>query len=494
VPRGVPEALLAPVPDAAVQLVRRWARTHGPFAADEPAARLGLPAERVAAVLAELAAAGTVVSGGFRPGGRGREWCDAEVLRRLRQRSLAALRREVEPTSAEALARFLPAWQGVGSPAGGLGRTFEVVAQLQGVPVPASVLEADVLAARVAGYTPRLLDELLAAGEVMWAGAGPLGRADGKVVLHLRGSPLARAPGPPAGDRPAGAEHDRLRAVLAERGACFFRDLGGADDRQTLDALWDLVWAGEVTNDSFAPVRAVLRGRPPARGRPRPGRVATLGPPAAQGRWSLVERGGPAATEVAAAQAAALLERHGVLTREAVRGEGVPGGFAGLYPVLAAMEQAGRIRRGYFVTGLGGAQFALPGAVDRLRAARPEAGPPAAVLLAATDPANPFGVALPWPAAGPRRAAGASVVVVDGRASLYLERGGRSLIALRDADGTWEAAAVAALADLASPAGSGRARRLTVADPPSALVPHLAAAGFVPTPRGLALYPALPSR
>ncbi|HVL93007.1 MAG TPA: DEAD/DEAH box helicase [Acidimicrobiales bacterium] len=494
VPRGVPDAFLEPVPDAAEQLVRRWARTHGPFTAGDPAARLGLPVDRVDAVLAGLGRAGTLVAGEFRPGGSGREWCDAEVLRLLRQRSLAALRREVEPTSAEALARFLPAWQGVGAGAGGLDRTFEVVGQLQGVAIPASVLEADVLAARVRGYSPRLLDELLAAGEVLWTGAGPLGRSDGKVALYLRGGALARASVAPlpGADRPGGAEHDRLRSLLADRGARFFRDLGGADDRATLDALWDLVWAGEVTNDSFAAVRALARRRAPTRGsRPRPGRLATLGPPTSQGRWSLVERGGATPTEGAAAVAAALLERHGVVTREAVRGEGIPGGFAGVYPVLRAMEEAGRIRRGYFVAGLGGAQFALPGAVDRLRAARGGGPEVPTVVLAATDPANPFGVALAWPVPGPKRVAGAYVVIVDGLASLYLERGGRGLLALRETDGTWEEAAVAALATLVTGA---RRSRLTVAAPTAALEPALSAAGFVPTPRGLTLYPPLPGR
>ena len=486
VPRGVPDAFLEPVPDAAEQLVRRWARAHGPFAAGEPAARLGLPLARAEAVLAGLVRAGTVAVGEFRPGGSGREWCDAEVLRLVRQRSLAALRRQVEPTSVGALARFLPVWQGVGSDVRGLDRAFEVVTQLQGVAIPASVLEADVLASRMGDYSPRLLDELLAAGEVMWAGAGSLGRSDGKVVLHLRGSRLAGGPVAPGADRPEGAEHDRLRAALGERGAQFFRELGGTDDRATLDALWDLVWSGEVTNDSFAAVRALVRRRAPTRGkaRPRPGRLANLGPPTAQGRWSLVEWGGTPPTELVAATAAALLERHGVLTREAVRGEGVAGGFTGVYPVLRALEEAGRIRRGYFVTGLGGAQFALPGAVDRLRAARDAQVPP--LVLAATDPANPFGVALPWPVTGPRRVAGAYVVLVDGAATLFLERGGRSLTPLRDPDGSWEHVAVAALAALVS---TGRHPRLTIADPPPALTPYLSAAGFVPTPRGLALYP-----
>ncbi|MDQ1437884.1 MAG: ATP-dependent helicase Lhr and Lhr-like helicase [Acidimicrobiaceae bacterium] len=495
VPRGVPDAFLEPVPDALSQLVRRWARTHGPFVTAEPAARLGMPVELAEDTLARLAGAGTVVRGEFRPEGTEREWCDAEVLRLLRQRSLAALRREVEPISAEALARFLPAWQGVGGEGRGIDRCFEVVAQLQGVPMPASVLERDVLSSRMREYSPRLLDELLAAGEVMWVGAGSIGREDGKVVLLLRDRAHLLLPVlAQSAETPAEPEHDRIRQALAERGACFFRELA-VDDRVTLDALWDLVWAGEVTNDSFAAVRALSakkRSGGKARGgRPRLGSLAALGPPTAQGRWSLVARevGGleAAHTESVTALAGVLLERHGVVTRESVRGEGVPGGYAGVYPVLRAMEEGGRIRRGYFVTGLGGAQFALPGAVDRLRAFRDgEAeGQPGAVVLAATDPANPYGVALPWPAKGPQRAAGAFVVLVGGLASLYVERGGKGLVALRAYDGTWEDEAVAALGRLLA---AGRFKRLTVERADPDLEPRLRAAGFVPTPKGLVRY------
>ncbi|MBV8958403.1 MAG: DEAD/DEAH box helicase, partial [Actinobacteria bacterium] len=494
VPRGVPEAFLEPVADALDQLVRRWARTHGPFTADQPALRFGLSVAAVDQVLARLAEDGRVLRGAFTPEGAEREWCDSDVLRTLRQRSLAALRREVEPTEVEALARFLPAWHGVGAESSGLDRTLEVVAQLQGVPIPASVLERDVFAARVRDYSPRYLDELLAAGEVMWVGAGPLGRDDGKLRLLLRGQAdlLLDRLAPSAGDRPDGKEHERLREVLASRGACFFRDLGGEDDKVTLDALWDLVWAGEVTNDSFSPVRALSlkkRSGGQARGgRPRLGALTALGPPTAQGRWSLVSAPISAdvdPTRAMHALAGVLLERHGVLTREAVRGEGVPGGFSAVYPVLRAMEEAGRIRRGYFVAGLGGAQFALPGAVDRLRAFRDvtPSGVPKVVVLAATDPANAYGLSLPWPVTGPKRVAGAHIVLLDGLASLYVEK--RGLIALRDFDGTWEEPAVDALGELLA---DGRYSRLSVEKYPRELEPFLSAAGFVPTPKGLVRY------
>ncbi len=492
-PPGLPEVFLTPVDDPLGTLLGRWARTHGPFLTAEPAARFGLPVGVVEAVLAGRADRGLLLRGEFRPEGREREWCDPEVLRSVRQRSLAALRKEVEPVEAPVLARFLPEWQGVGSDARGVERLVEVVRQLQGVAIPASVLERDVLSSRVSAWSPRLLDELAAAGEVAWVGAGPLGRDDGKVLLFLRGQAAALRPVSVAGggERPTDVEHDRIREVLARRGACFFRELAGADDHGSLDALWDLVWAGEVTNDSFAALRAFVGGTARRSGsankRPRPGSLTVLGPPKAQGRWALVEAelplGDVTPTERSYALSAALLDRHGVLTREAVRGEGHGGGFAAVYPVLRTMEESGRARRGYFVAGLGGAQFALPGAVDRLRARREATGD--VLVLAATDPANAYGVSLPWPVPGPRRVAGAYVVLVDGLASLYVEKGAKSLVALRQLDGTWEDAAVGALDGLVA---SGRVRRLAVERYDEALGPVLRAAGFVPSPKGLVRY------
>ena len=474
-PPGVPQAFLEPVDAPLHSILRRWARRRGPFVTAEAAARFGISVDTAARALEQIE---TLVRGEFRPEGTEREWCDSEVLRLVRQRSLAALRREVEPTEPAALARFLPAWHGVGSDAGGLDRTYEVVSQLQGVAIPASVVERDVLSARVHDYSPRLLDELCGAGEVVWVGAGPLGRDDGKVMLFLRDqAPAMLSLNPPAAP-PEGAEHDRIRAVLDARGACFFREMMGANDTETLDALWDLVWAGEVTNDSFAAVRAFGRPRKAARSRPRPGSLTALGPPRAQGRWTLTSRelrsNDVLPTSAAHLRAVSLLERHGVLTREAVRGEGSPGGFAAVYPVLRAMEEAGRIRRGYFVAGLGGAQFALPGAVDRLRRYR-ESGDDT-LLLAATDPANAYGLAVPWPVKGPQRAAGAYVVLVGGLASLYLERGGRTLVALREIDGSWEGPALDTLTRLG---------KLSLQRFPEELRPLLMATGFVPTPKGL---------
>jgi ATP-dependent Lhr-like helicase len=330
----------------------------------------------------------------------------------------------------------------------------------------------------VPGYQARLLDELGALGEVGWVGRGSLGRDDGRIALFRPGRDALRPASPPDGmERPESERHDRIREHLARRGASFYREIhaaaGGGSDRAMLDALWDLVWAGEVTNDTFAPLRA-LRWKRPSGGNgarhPRPGRLTALGPPEAAGRWSLVE---PVtdltATERLHAQALALLERHGVLTREAVAGEGIEGGFAGVYPILRALEEAGRIRRGYFVDGLGAAQFALAGALDRLRAVREPADRPfeAAVhLLAAADPANPYGAALAWPRRGEtdrrplQRAAGAYVVLVDGVAALYLERGGSTLQTLAPADDPTIAAT--ALRALAALVGTGRTRELVI--------------------------------
>ena len=494
-PVGVPEAFLVPASAALDGLLARWARTHGPFLSEAPAGRWGLPIGVVGDALERLLAAGTLVRGEFRPDGVEREWCDPEVLRQLRRRSLARLRREVEPVEPAALARFLPLWHGVAAAEGpraqagprgqaALERLAEIVDQLAGLPIPASVLERDILPARLPGYNARMLDELGSLGEVAWIGRGPLGRDDGRILLYRPGREVLRPLDVPEGfERPTGERHDGIRAHLARRGASFYREIhaaaGGGSDRDVLDALWDLVWAGEVTNDTFAPLRA-LRWKRPARSsaRPRPGRLTALGPPEAAGRWSLVEDVAeatgsagdlrPATTERLHALSLALLERHGVLVRDALGSEVLSGGFSAVYPVLRALEDAGRIRRGYFVEGLGGAQFALAGAIERLRAVReprPD-GRPVAVLLAAADPANPFGAALPWPRRGPAdrrvfaRAAGAYVVSVDGHPALYVERGGSGLLTLPAFDDPETASvAVAALRGLVD---DGRLRELVV--------------------------------
>jgi ATP-dependent Lhr-like helicase len=516
-PLGTPAAFLAPVTGALESLLARWARSHGPFLGPEPARRWGLPDGVVADALGRLEVAGSLLRGEFRPDGTEREWCDLEALARLR--------REVEPVEPAALGRFLPAWQGIAPvgapppplrPTAALERLAEVVDQLAGLPIPASVLERDVLPARVPGYQPRLLDELGALGEVAWVGRGSLGRDDGRVVLLRPGREALRPTGPidDAAAPPAGPRHDAIRDALVRRGASFFREIagvaGGGPEREMLDALWDLVWAGEVTNDTFAPLRALRWKRPAGSrrraARPRVGRLVSLGPPEAAGRWSLVDAAadGPGASTTGRlhALALALLDRHGVVTREAVAAEGIAGGFSAVYPVLAALEDAGRVRRGYFVDGLGAAQFAQPGAIDRLRALRePESGSARLVhLLAASDPANPYGAALPWPRRGDddrrplQRAAGAYVALVDGVAALYLDRGGGTLQTLPAFDDP--AVAAGALGALRSLLADGRFRELVIGridGSPIADSPRRATlldAGFAPGYRGLVLRPA----
>ena len=303
-PVGIPAAFLGPATGALDGLLARYARTHGPFLTPDPARRWGLPVGVVGDALERMLAAGTLLRGEFRPGGAEREWCDPEVLRLLRRRSLARLRREVEPVDPAALGRFLPDWQGV-APVGAarpplrgtaaLERLAEVVDQLAGLPIPASVLERDVLPARIPGYQPRLLDELGALGEVAWVGRGSLGRDDGRIALVRPGREILRPIGPPDGvEPPAEPRHVAIREHLAARGRLVLpravrRRPRRRSDREVLDALWDLVWAGEVTNDTFAPLRALRwkrTGSGARRAGGRPGRLTALGP--AGGGRSLV--------------------------------------------------------------------------------------------------------------------------------------------------------------------------------------------------------------
>jgi ATP-dependent Lhr-like helicase len=596
-PAGLPAVFTDPVPRPWDDLVGRFARSHGPFVTAQVADRYGVGFDRVLPVLESLEAAGRLVRGEFRPDGIEREWCDDDVLRQLRRRSLAALRREVEPVEAAAFARFLPEWQGIGAPNRGVDALVETIGFLQGAAIPASVLEADVLPARLPGYRSIDLDELCATGEVVWVGAGAVGARDGRVRLLFRdqagllvapvaftdrSDPAEAAVGPggaapvdatavadpasppdePAPDRPEDPDrwvipkpiqgaggaplaarlpgarpaddrddtsalssepiHHALRDHLARSGASFWPDLVAAaqqagidyDDATVLDGLWDLVWSGEVTNDSLAPLRAVvagagtranrrgaratraakIRARRPNLGRPSMGSLNRLGPPAAAGRWSLVApllEPRPIPTESIHAQALQLLERHGVLTREAALAEGITGGFAGIYPVLKALEERGHVRRGYFVAGLGAAQFALPGAVDRLRAAREVAEDDLTpVVLAATDPAQPYGAAMPWPDSPgrPARSAGAYLVLVAGEPVAFLERGAHSLatFAATEHHPHWAEGLVALVKD-------GHLKKIDLTkidgDAPSQspIVDHLKAAGFTDGYKGLTL-------
>ncbi|MDP1572191.1 MAG: crosslink repair DNA glycosylase YcaQ family protein, partial [Vicinamibacterales bacterium] len=441
-PPGLPAALLEPVADPMGDLLRRYARTHGPFTVSPVARRFGLGPAVVEAALVHLTATGRLVEGAFRPGGQGREWCDADVLRAVRHRSLARLRQAVEPVDAGALGRFIVGWHGLAAPRRGLDALLDVIEQLQGVPVAASLLEQEILPARVAGYEPAQLDTLLAAGEVTWVGVEPLGDRDGRLALYLTDHlPHLLPPVPDAAADAAGERAARILAHLVSHGATFFAPLheaaGGGYPQETVDALWTLVWQGRVTNDTLQALRGFLR--PPARarkaGRVAPFRSRRLLPASAEGRWTaIVAPAGRTTTAWATAMAQQLLARHGVVTREVAQVESLPGGFSTLYPVLRRLEEAGRVRRGYFVAGLGAAQFAQPGAVDLLRASRDAAEAPQAVTLAAADPASPFGTLLPWPtwtgetARGASRSVGARVVLVDGHLAAWIARGNRVLL------------------------------------------------------------------
>ncbi|MEV7611335.1 ATP-dependent helicase [Streptomyces sp. NPDC089799] len=515
-PVGVPEAFTEPVKDPLGDLLARYARTHGPFTTATAAARFGLGSAVTEGALHRLAAAGRVVQGEFHPSGIGQEWCDAAVLRRLRRRSLAALRQELEPVPPTALATFLPQWQHLGGALRGIDGLARAVEQLQGAPVPASALERIVLPSRVAGYSPALLDELTTTGEVVWAGAGALPGKDGWVSLYLAdAAPLLL---PPPHPLETGPVHQAVLDSLSGGYGLFFRQIAQTvraalpevTDPELSAAVWDLAWSGRLTNDTLAPLRSLLgSGRTAGstahrakRTVPR-GRYGALsasasrqGPPTVSGRWSLLPEPGADPTHRAHALARTLLDRHGVVTRGAVQAEGVQGGFSAVYRVLSAFEDSGQARRGYVVEGLGAAQFAMDGAVDRLRAAERTPPPLAAVVLAAADPANAYGAALPWPEppAGAThkagRKAGSLVVLVDGELTLYLERGGRTLLAWPPAGDPRLEAATAALAT-ASRAGTlpdltveriNNAPALT-----SPLGAGLEAAGFHATPRGLRL-------
>jgi ATP-dependent Lhr-like helicase len=531
VPPGTPEVFTEPVEDPLADLVARYARSHGPFSPGDVATRLGLGVAVVQQTLSRLGAQGRVLEGEFRPAGAGSEWCDAEVLRRLRRRSLAALRKEVEPVEPATLGRFLPAWQNIGGRLRGVDGVASVVEQLAGCAVPGSALEPLVLSSRVVDYVPSMLDELTATGEVIWAGHGTLPGTDGWVSLHLADNAPLTLPDP--GELDSTPLHDAVLDALAGGGAFFFRQLSDAvssvDDKALEAVLWDLVWSGRIGNDTLAPVRALVSGgrtahrsrRQPPRLRSsrtrRPGLPTRTGPPTASGRWSSLPPLEPDPTRRAHASAEGLLERHGVVTRGAVTSERVPGGFAGVYKVLAAFEESGRCRRGYFVGSLGAAQFGGPGAVDRLRSFSRDVtatpGPDGssdqdklvAVVLAATDPANPYGAALPWPERvsedatpgkghRPGRKAGALVVLVDGELVVYVERGGRTLLTFT---GVHDVLAPA-MGALATVVRQGALGRLTVerADGENILATGehagelreaLESAGFVATPRGLRL-------
>ncbi len=515
-PTGIPVAFLEPVADPLGDLVARHARTHGPFTTEAVATRFGIGTAVARHTLQRLESAGRLSSGYFLSTAEaapdaGPEWCDTEVLRRLRMRSLAAIRGSVEPVEPAAFARFLPDWQHLSRPLEGLDGVLAVIEQLAGVPIPASAWESLVLPSRVRDYSPALLDELTANGEVVWAGHGTLPGRDGWVSLHPVDLAPFTLPDPDETEIAPDSLEARLLGALGAGGASFaahLRDRVGAENEQSvLDALWALTWSGRVTNDTFAPVRQLLAGGSQAHKavrrapRARTYRGVSFGgstarPTITGGRWSLLPAGETDPARRATVTAGLLLDRYGVVTRGSAQSEGVPGGFAQVYRVLAGFEEAGHCRRGYVIEKLGAAQFAASTTVDRLRTFAGLADPPPrhAVTLAATDPANPYGAALPWPRRDgvshrPGRKAGGLVVLVDGALVLYLERGGRTVLAFDENEETLRAAA----SDLAATSRARRLETLTVekvnGEPVygTAFATALQEAGFVATPRGYTL-------
>jgi ATP-dependent helicase Lhr and Lhr-like helicase len=464
-PPGLPSAFLEEAPNALVDLMRRFARTHGPYTTHEAAARFDLPGESIERVLQRLVQGGKVVEGGFRPGGIHREWCDNEVLRAIRRRSLARLRKEVEPVEQRTLARLFTRWQGVVQSRRGLDALLDVIENLQGAPLPASILETEILPARLAGYKPADLDTLIAAGEVVWVGLDPIGERDGRIGFYLAEKLSALWPIAPS--QPVGrvlrdedgkvipapeveiSKETEIVEYLKSHGASFFQDLhdgvGGGYPGETLEALWSLVWKGLLTNDGMAALRAYCE-RPAASSSRKPARRVNqqvvfrsrrTTPPTAQGRWAL--NGAAIAKDRSATQwshaiAQQLLTRYGVVFRETAHAENLLGGFSAIYDVMKALEESGKIRRGYFAADLGATQFAMPAAVDLLRSLRVQQDPERREMLqlAATDPANPYGALLRWPAAPDAgssltRSVGARVILCDGALVAYVRRGNPNL-------------------------------------------------------------------
>ncbi len=520
-PPGLPESLLNPVADPLADIARRYARTHAPFTAADFAARFGLTVSSGEAVLLRLTSEGRLVEGEFRPGGSRREWTDAGVLRLLRRRSLAKLRHEIEPVDHAVLGRFTTTWQGIVKRRHGTDALLDAIEQLQGAPLVASLLESELLPARIDIYDPADLDAVTAAGEVVWVGIEPLGEHDGRVALYLADHLPRLLPPQPTREELSSRETAILDALRAS-GASFFGPLheavGGGFPAETVDALWTLVWRGLITNDTVHALRAFTRTQPSRRAARRVAQPAPtfrsrrLVPASAEGRWTLVHRGSRKtqsgdATKWAAATTQQLLTRHGVLTREAVAAENLPGGFGLVYPVLKGLEETGRIRRGYFVAGLGATQFALPGALDLLRSLRDVPDDPEVVLLAATDPANPYGATLKWASKnrtqstqstqsknidasrGPTRSVGATVVLVNGALAGYLARGDRVLTTSLPDSEPERSKTARALAHALAERAQDRAMLIEEIDgaPASlhAIAPFLVEAGFVSGSMGM---------
>ena len=500
-PSGLPAAFLEVSAEPWQELITRFARTHVPFTADQVAARFGVGVSTMTATLRQLVQSGKLLEGEFLPGGAQREWCDKSVLKKIKNRSWARLRAQVEPVAAAEFARFLARWQCVDRPRGGLDGLLDAVEQLQGLALPFSDLEAAILPARVAGFQPAELDELCAAGEIVWRGCQPLGVNDGRIMLLLSDAAALLAPAPA---EPAGKLDRQILELLAARGATFFDTLlaeTGAFKRDLLDALWRLVWAGQVTNDTLAPLRSLARAHRPRRKSPtrrggfRSRRAARV--VGGEGRWSVCSVAQPVTpTERQTALAAQLVERYGIVTREIVRHENIAGGFLAMYPVFRAMEESGRLRRGYFIEGQGAAQFAAPGAADQLREETDTESLTVTYRLAATDPANPYGSAVPWPtreeSQRPRRQVGSQVILRNGQLLGLLTKSADQLtcflpVAEPAREETCRAlvAAVWELVDDREPIYLKAVNNLPVAESP--LAGYLKAAGAIPFHDGFML-------
>jgi len=533
-PPGLPSAFQNAVPDAMLDLMRRYGRTHGPFTTQDAAARYHLAPESVEAVLNRLVQTGRIVEGGFRPGGVHREWCDHEVLRTIRRRSLAKLRKEVEPVEQATLARLFTRWQGVVQPRRGLDALLDVIENLQGAPVPASMLETEILPARILGYKSADLDTLIAAGEVVWCGLDPIGEKDGRVALYMAEKlpalwPVARTSAPPVERGPTAEREDAIITYLRANGASFFQQLhdgtGGGYPGETLDSIWNLVWRGLLTNDALHALRAYCdrsttsagrNGKPARRMHMQSGfRSRRTTPPTAQGRWALQTvafEEGRSATEWSHAIAQQLLARYGVVFRETAHAEGLIGGFSAIYDVMKALEESGRVRRGYFAADLGATQFAMPAAVDLLRSLRvARDGEKAEVLmLAATDPANPYGSLMKWPQpteegnSSLTRSVGARVILCDGALLAYVRRGNPNLQVFLPEEEPARGQGAKALAEFlvqrSQMEGDGRGGMLIISVNGIAVAEHWMAralldAGFVAAPMGFNVrrhLPALP--
>ncbi len=459
-PPGLAEAFLETAADPLTEIIRRYARTHGPFTTADIAARYQLQPPVIEVVLRALNSQGKLLEGEFRPNGRHREWCDPEVLRQIRRKSLARLRREIEPVEQATFVRFSTRWQGLTVPRRGLDALLDTIEALQGAALLASELETEILPSRIADYQPGDLDTLMAAGEVTWVGLEQVGDRNGRIALYLTEAlPLLRLPQAPSisgepgsGASPNAERAEKIAEFLGRQGASFFSEIhaacGAGYPGDTIDALWELAWSGRITNDTFYPLRKLLRPDDRKRKREmfddeRPGSPGYLrrlrsrtASGQAQGRWSLLRQPITAAltpTQWSANVAQQLLQRHGIVMRESAIAENIPGGYNTIYPALKTMEDSGWVRRGMFVAGMGAAQFAMPAAVDMLRSLRAEPASPEVLSLAAADPANPYGTLIPWPRiageteeAATRhamaRTSGAIVILVNGQLAAFLRR------------------------------------------------------------------------